>query len=76
MILLGGIVLKWGIFPHLLGVLCVLAGLGHIVDSCFYFITSGYFGEATQYLRIPAYMAQFGLTGWLLCAQPKMAKRD
>lgn len=75
MLFLGGIILKWGIFPHMLGIMIILGGLGYIVDSCFYFMSAAYFGEYTSYFMIPVFLADFGFTAWLLFSSPTKARK-
>lgn len=73
---MSGIILKCGVFPHWLGLLICLAGLGYIVDSFCYFVMADYFGDYTKYLMIPALVSEISFTGWLLCCRPQKVKVD
>ena len=72
MILLGVVILIHGVFPRLLGGIIALAGFGYVLDSSLYFLGTGYNGEATALLMLPAAVSELGLTGWLLLCSPSL----
>lgn len=67
-------ILTYGVVPQFFGIFFSLAGVGYVVDSCLYFGKADYFGEYTTILMIPAFVAEFGFTGWLLASRPHKAK--
>lgn len=71
MILLGGIVLRYGILPKSLGVVIGLAGIGYCTDSLLFFLRAGYDGGLSSFLMIPAFVGEFWMTGYLLFYPPK-----
>jgi hypothetical protein len=73
MILLGAVILMHGVFPRWLGGIIALAGIGCILDSSLYLLGTGYNGEATALLMLPALVSELGLTGWLLFGTPSLA---
>jgi hypothetical protein len=73
MILLGVVILIHGVFPRWLGGIIALAGFGYVLDSGLYFLGTGYNGEATALLMLPAVVSELGLTGWLLLCSPSLA---
>lgn len=71
MTLLGTLIVLDGVFPRVLGGIIALAGIGYVADSCLYFISGQYDGNV--WLLLPAIVAEFGLTGWLLLRPPTKA---
>lgn len=70
MLLLGVVIVLYGIFPRTLGWLIGFAGVGYVIDSLLYFLWSGYDGAWTNYLMLPAILGEFGFAGWLLFRAP------
>lgn len=75
MMLLGGVIWCSRIFPRWLGAASGLAGLGYLLDSTAYFWVKGYTGDGTMnnICMLPVFVAEFGLTGWLLLKKPAPA---
>lgn len=73
MFLLGIIILRHGIFPHWLGWVISVAGVGYVMDSLLYFISGSYNGQATPLLMLPVLVAEFALAGYLVFQPPQKA---
>jgi len=74
MVLLGGTICLWGVFPRYLGMSMWVAGIGYIVNSCLYLFFPGYDGLITWALLLPALAVHLWLAGWLLVNTPHPSK--
>lgn len=66
---LGYLIIKSGTMPRILGFLLIIASLGYLIDSFAHFLLPNYADYATIFLLIvavPAVIAEFALTFWLL----------
>ena len=65
-IVAGYLIARSGFFPWILGVLMVVAGFGYIADSYTSFLSPVLNAAIVNVTLVPAVVAEFALTGWLL----------
>eukprot|EP00934_Nitzschia_sp_Nitz4_P000809 Nitzschia sp. Nitz4//scaffold46_size129759//125322//126406//NITZ4_003528-RA/size129759-augustus-gene-0.15-mRNA-1//1//CDS//3329552676//809//frame0 len=73
LVTLGMVIVGYGVFPKCLGWTLLLAGICYLLDSLLYFLLDSYQGQASNYLMIPVFIAEFALTGWLLFKAPQLS---
>ena len=74
---LGYLVLKSDFMPRILGVLLIVASVGYLIDSFASFLSSNYANNEVAFwliVAVPAVIAEFSLTLWLLLKGRKVQR--